>query len=193
MLKIDNEVDTQEYSKHTDGYIVGVLQPALAAGVNNAAKLVQADLSQAAADIFDRPVAFTMRAFGVLLADPTNPQNSSKPACWMSRLMQSCVVPYVRLRKGGRLFRALGGSPDSVFPKPMSSPRILWRRSFHSGDGYGRGQPAGAGQGDRRARLSEHCKQVGVHHQNRDAFALRDALGRATGASVMGWLAACFR
>jgi hypothetical protein len=68
MLKIEFAIDSEEFPRHTDDFIARVIKPALAAGVNSAAVLVHADLIEAAADTFDRPVAFTMQGFKVLYA-----------------------------------------------------------------------------------------------------------------------------
>src|SRR5690554_2476043 len=85
MLKIEIEVDTAGFDKHTDRFIVGVIQPAIAAGVNSAALLVQADLIEAANDIFDRPTVFTMKSFGILLANPKSPRDPSAQISVMPR------------------------------------------------------------------------------------------------------------
>lgn len=73
MLKIDLEIDTDDFSGHTDAFLARVVQPALAAGVNNAAAFVRADLIQATTGTFDRPMAFTVNAFAVYFADPRDP------------------------------------------------------------------------------------------------------------------------
>lgn len=71
-MRIDIEFDGQAIDVESSAYLRGVFNPAIAAGINAAATLIQGELVEGVNRNFDRPNAFTQKAFGVLPALPAS-------------------------------------------------------------------------------------------------------------------------
>ena len=110
-MRIDLELNFSEYDQDVDGYVAGVLRPAIATGVTAAANLVKEELIEAAGRDFDRPNAFTLRGFKVLPASAT----SKDPVALVS--IMPLQAEYLGMQIDGGVRRA--GDPGTTASGPL--------------------------------------------------------------------------